>query len=144
MTKALLYPLVLTADDNGTLLVTCPDLPEVTTFGADRDDALAHAADAIEEAIAARIAARQDVPLPKARRRGMAVALPTQVVLKVLLYRAMRDARLSKAALARRLGVHGPQVDRLLDLNHASRLDQMEAALAALGQRIVVDVEKAA
>ena len=128
MTKALLYPLVLTADDNGTLLVTCPDLPEVTTFGADRDDALAHAADAIEEAIAARIAARQDVPLPKARRRGMAVALPTQVVLKVLLYRAMR----------------GPQVDRLLDLNHASRLDQMEAALAALGQRIVVDVEKAA
>lgn len=63
---ALDYRVLLTPDDNGTLLVTCPDLPEVTTFGSDKADALRHARDAIEEAIAARIAARADIPLPSA------------------------------------------------------------------------------
>ena len=33
------YPVKLTPDDNGTILVTAPDLPEVSTFGADKADA---------------------------------------------------------------------------------------------------------
>ncbi len=33
-----------------------------------------------------------------------------------------------KAELARRFGWHMPQVDRLFDLRHASKLDQIEAA----------------
>jgi len=154
---ALDYPVLMTPDDNGTLLVTCPDLPEVTTFGSDRADALQHARDAIEEAIAARIAARTDIPLPSAprrERRGKAagkgapmiarVVLPTQTTLKAMLHRAMRAQNLRKADLERRLGLHGPQVDRLLNPRHASRLDQIEAALAAVGKRLVVDVEEAA
>ena len=154
---ALDYPVLLTPDDNGTLLVTCPDLPEVTTFGGDKADALRHARDAIEEAIAARIAARADIPLPSASRRekkGKAagkgapmvarVVLPTQTTLKAMLHRAMRAQNLRKADLERRLGLHGPQVDRLLNPRHASRLDQIEAALAAVGKRLVVDVEEAA
>jgi antitoxin HicB len=36
------------------------------------------------------------------------------------------------------------QVDRLLDLNHASRLDQVESAFAALDKRIVIDIQDAA
>lgn len=40
--------------------------------------------------------------------------------------------------------MRGPQVDRLLDPRQASRLDQIEAALAAVGKRLVVDVEEAA
>lgn len=52
--KVLGYDVVLTPDDNGTLLVTCPALPEVTTFGENEAAALAHAADAIEEAVCSR------------------------------------------------------------------------------------------
>src|SRR3954463_4243177 len=40
------YAVRLEPDDNDTLLVTCPDLPGVVTYGADRDDALRHARDA--------------------------------------------------------------------------------------------------
>jgi len=29
------YPVKLEADDNGTVLATCPSLPEVSTFGED-------------------------------------------------------------------------------------------------------------
>ena len=46
---------ILLEEDDGTLLATSPDFPELTTFGMDRDEALARAVDALEEAIAARI-----------------------------------------------------------------------------------------
>ncbi len=47
---------------------------------------------------------------------------------------------IKKAELARRLGWHTPQVDRLFDLRHASRLDQIEAAAAVLGRHLEVRV----
>ena len=113
------YPVEFTADDNDTVMVTSPDFPELTTYGADRDDALYHAIDAFEEVLAGRMAYREDIPTPsKGKYR---VLLATQVALKVALYQAMRESRLRKVDLARRLGWHGKQVDRLLDLDHATR-----------------------
>jgi antitoxin HicB len=53
-------------DFERTLLVTCPVLPEVVTFGEDRMDAIRRGAEAIEEAIAARVARWEDVPIPDA------------------------------------------------------------------------------
>ena len=67
---SLTYPIKLEPDDNGTLLVTCPALPEVTTFGEDEADAIEHARDAIEEAIAARMADGREVPEPKGKQQG--------------------------------------------------------------------------
>jgi antitoxin HicB len=37
--------------------------------------------------------------------------------------------------------MHAPKVDRLLDLTHKSKLEQVEAALAAVGYRVNVSVE---
>jgi antitoxin HicB len=56
----------------------------------------------------------------------------------------MRTAKIGKAELARRLNCHLPQVDRLLDLRHASRLDRLEAAFRALGKQLSVQVSEAA
>src|SRR5438552_1466481 len=106
------YPIVLTPDDNGTVLVTCPDLPEVTTFGEDEEDALRRAADAIEEALAARIAHREDIPAASPPRKRPVVLLPPVTVAKVELYLTARAKGMTKAALGRALGWHGPQVDR--------------------------------
>ena len=131
----LAYPITL-EDDDGTVLATSPDFPELTTFGDDRDEAVARAVSALEEAIAARIHDRKDIPTPS---RGQTRAvLPTLTSVKVLLYRGMREQGVGKAELARRLGWHMPQVDRVLDVEHRSRLDQMDAALAAIGQRLSV------
>ena len=57
------YPIQL-EDDDDAVLVTSPDFPELTTFGVDRDEAVARAAYALEEAIAARIHDGKDIPLP--------------------------------------------------------------------------------
>ena len=129
------YPVQL-EEDGGSILVTAPDLPELTTFGEDRNDALMRAVDALEEAIAARMHAGQEVPDPSPG--GVRVVLPTLTAVKVTLYRTMRSQGVGKAELARRLGWHMPQVDRVLDLQHHSRMEQMDAALGAVGIRLQV------
>lgn len=160
----MMYPIVLEPDDNGTLLVTCPDLPEVSTWGEDEDDALRHAADAIEEALASIIARGERIPEPsrqptaaglKRRKLKSPVAVkPNQTVriptlsplteAKIALFRAAYDARVSKAELGRRLGWHSPQIARLFDLNHHSRIEQIDQALRVLGKRISLTVRDAA
>ena len=97
---------------------------------------------ALEEAVAARISARQDIPMPS--QGETRVWLPTLTAVKVILYQSMRDQDVGKAELARRLGWHLPQVDRVLDVNHHSRLDQMDAALGAIGLRLEVTTSSAA
>lgn len=137
------YPILLVDDDNGTLLVRAPDLPEAVTFGDDRSEALVRAVEAIETAIMGRIADREEIPIPG----GVAdawVSLPSLSAAKISLYQAMREDGLGKADLAKRLGWHLPQVDRLLDLSHASRLDLIEWALETLGRVLVVSVDRAA
>jgi antitoxin HicB len=139
------YPVKLTPDDNGTILVTAPDLPEVSTFGADKADALVRAADAIATALKGRIRAREAIPAASAPRRGQRrVRLPAIVATKLELYRAMIETRTRKADLARKLGVHAPQIDRLLDLDHKSQLDQMEAAAKAIGRELHIELRPAA
>lgn len=137
------YAVNLTPDDNGTLFVTAPDLPEALTFGEDREDALARAVDAIETALMAAIAAREDIPEPKASGAEY-VILPALSSAKVALYQAMRADDVGKAALAKRLDVALPQIDRLLDLRHNSRLDAVERAFAALGRSMTIVVKTAA
>lgn len=131
------YRVKFEEDDNGTLLVTCPDFPEVTTFAESEEEVSLRAADAIEEAIAARIADREDVPLGlgggRKSRRSRIVTVSPLISMKLALYDAMRQSNITKASLARALGWHGPQVDRVLDIRHASQIDQMEAAMAAVG-----------
>ena len=133
----LAYPINL-EPDGGTLLATSPDFPELTTFGDDREEALARAVDALEEAIAARIHTGQEIPAPSTGQDD--VPLPTLTAVKVLLYQGMRAQGVGKAELARRLGWHLPQVDRALDVQHNSRLDQLDAALGAIGRRLHVGV----
>jgi antitoxin HicB len=132
------YPLVFTPDDNDTLLVTCPDLPEVTSFGETETDALQYGAGAVAEAVAGRLADFEDIPRPSEGQN--AVPLDLQLSLKVMLAWALREDGLTRADLMRRLGGHRPQVDRLFDPNHAARLDRYEAAFAALGRRVGLEI----
>jgi len=129
----------------GGFVVTFPDVPEAITQGSSVEDALDHAGDALETALMIYIAQRRRIPRPsRAAKKGCSVALPALSEAKVGLYEAMRIAHVGKAELARRLNWHVTQVDRLLDLSHASRLDQIEAALSVLNKRLVEAVKDAA
>jgi antitoxin HicB len=131
--------------EKGLVNVYFPDVPGVQTFGDDEQEALARAVDALESMFMALIQDREDIPRPRAPKRAeKAVTLPALTVAKLELYQAMRAAGVGKAELARRLNCHLPQIDRLLDLGHASRLDQLEQAFAALGKRLEVAIQNAA
>ena len=134
------YPVTLTPDD-GTVVVTFPDVPEAITFGADMDEALLQAIDALESALSFYVDDRKPLPVPSKPRRGQKTVRPSALeCAKLGVYRAMTEQGIKKSELARRLGWHMPQVDRLFDLRHASRLDQIEAAARALGRHVEVSV----
>jgi antitoxin HicB len=136
------YPATVRRDDNGTWLVTFPDI-EGATYGDTIEDALAHAQDALATILEAYIKDRRPIPPPSPRRTKYRVPVPALIEAKVRLYEAMQTAHVGKAELGRRLHWHPPQVDRLLTMTHGSKLEQLEAAFLALGKRLVVGVEDA-
>ena len=133
------YPVLLEIDDD-SIMVTSPDFPELSTYGLNREEALGQAIGALEEAIAGRIYDSRDIPTPSDGKET--VILPTLTAIKVLLYRHLRESGIGKAELARRLGWYLPQVDRLLDVSHNSRMDQMDAAMKAIGCQIHTKTRK--
>jgi antitoxin HicB len=91
---------------------------------------------------------RDSRPLPKAKhRRGQkyrAIDLPARQSAKVDLYAAFLASGMTKAAFARRAGIAKTHVDRLFSLRQRTRLEQIEAAFAALGKRLHREVREAA
>ncbi len=85
--EMLRYPVKLERDTNGTILVSFPDLPEAHTFGHDRAEALARAADALETALMGYVENRQAIPAPSPFKRGPYVALPASTEAKLLAVR---------------------------------------------------------
>lgn len=140
------YRVTLKRASNGTVVASFPDVPEAHTVGNDEAQALARAPDALETALAIYVDERRDLPRQTRPRRGGqgAVALPPLAAAKLAIYQTMRDQDVTQVELARRLGCDPKDVRRLLDLMHRSRLDRLEAALAALGKRLVVEVRDAA
>ncbi len=130
------YPVTLTPDE-GSVLVTFVDVPEAITFGADEDEALLHAIDALETGLSFYVGTRKALPIPSKAKRGQQTVRPSALeCAKLGVYKAMTEQGIKKSELARRLGWHMPQVDRLFDLRHASKLDQIEAAAIVLGRHV--------
>jgi antitoxin HicB len=139
------YPATLTPDPDGGFTVTFRDVPEAITEGDSREEALLRAEDALESALAMYVTAKEPLPAPSAAEADeVIVPLSALGMAKAALYEAMREQGVGRADLARRLRWHLPQVARVLDLRHASKMEQVEAALAALGLRLIVDVARAA
>jgi antitoxin HicB len=136
------YPVRLKEAAEGGFVVTFPDVPEAITQGEDKAEALARARDALETALEFYTDKGEKVPAPRKAKRGQHVVRPAALFcLKLAIYQAMRDEKVRKTELARRLNSHMMQVDRLLNLHHDSRMDQIEAALGALNRKMSVSVE---
>lgn len=133
------YPVTLTPDTNGSFLVTCTDIPELNSVGDDEDEALLNAQDALASACEIYFDERRPVPLPTRAKPGQAVvALSALESAKVLIWNEMLAQNMRKAELARSLNVHMPQIDRLFDMRHSSKLEFVERAATVLGKKLAV------
>ncbi|PSL81554.1 hypothetical protein C7T35_26465 [Variovorax sp. WS11] len=135
---------MLTPAEEGGFVVTSRDLPQLVTQGEDEHDALAQAADAMDEVFATYMINGIDFPEPsKARRHERLVAPPAETMAKAALCVAMREAGISKMQLAKQLGVNEKEVRRLLDPHYGSKLPRIAEAIGLLGQRLVIGLEPA-
>ena len=107
--------------------------------------AFMEAADCLCEAIAGRIARGEEIPLPSQAKRGQhLVGVPLQMAPRLALYLAVRKAGMANTEPARRLGVSETVVRQMLNPKHETKAERIQAALLALGKRIVVGFEDAA
>ena len=141
------YRALFEADpEAGGYVVTFPDFGYGVTQGETDEEATEMAEEILMLTIGDYIREGKPLPAP-ARRRGAKfrpVPLPALQRAKVDLYTAFLESGLRKAEFARRIGIPKTRIERLFSLRHRSRLDQIEAALAALGKRLHVEVRDAA
>ena len=103
------------------------------------------AIDALGSDLSIRLSRREEIPAPSAAKRGRRlVPVPLWLAPKLALYLAMRDHHVNNSELARRLAVHERVIRRMLDPKHASKAEKIQAALAALGKQMTVEVRDAA
>jgi len=133
------YPAVFQRDEDKRFLVSFPDFPAAHTDGADANEAMEEAIDCLGSSIAFCMADKADVPKPSRPKRGQKlVPVPLWIVGKLALYWAVREIGVSQSELARRLNVRETVIRRMLDPNHDTRPEKIQAALEALGRRVVM------
>jgi antitoxin HicB len=135
------YPVQLDPEEDGGYVVTLPDIGYGATQGDTFEEAMRQAEDMLDEAVLGMIAHNEEVPRPSPADRRPVVRLPALTAAKLELYRAIREAGLDKVQLAERLGWPAKTLGHVLDGYHVVRLEQLEAALAALGRRLVITSE---
>jgi antitoxin HicB len=137
------YPYELLPQPEGGFTVTFPDVPEAITQGDTEKEAAKMAEDALVTALSFYIDRAEPLPPPSPAHFRPLAYVPPLVAAKLALHDAMLAAGVSNVALARQLGTDEKTVRRLRDPLHQSRINQVDAALRALGKRIGIVVEAA-
>lgn len=134
------YPVTIDKDEDGRYVAHATDVPEAATDGATLEEALGEMSDALGAALAGYAIEDRVLPIPSERSAGdYLVPVAPLAAAKLALRGAMRKDGVSNVALAQRLGVSEAAVRRLVDPDHASRLDRVVAALAAMGHSLIIE-----
>ncbi|MFM0135079.1 type II toxin-antitoxin system HicB family antitoxin [Caballeronia grimmiae] len=134
------YPALFEPDGDG-YSVSFRDIPEALTCGDTLDEAREMAADALLTAMDFYFEDKRPVPAPsKAKNGEELIALPASASAKVLLLNEMIAQGVTPSELARRLNTRPQDVNRIMNLGHATKIDTIAQALGALGKRLELRV----
>lgn len=137
----MLYPAKFEPAPEGGFVVSFRDIPEALTQGDSHEEAVSMAADALAVAMDFYFDDRRSVPLPSPAERGeVMIELPVSVAAKVLLLNELVSSGVSNAELARRMKTRPQEVQRIINLGHATKIDTIAAALHALGKKLEVQI----
>jgi antitoxin HicB len=119
--------------------VTFRDIPEAITQGDTFEEASEMAADVLLSSMDFYFEDARPVPMPSAARPDEhLIELPLSVAAKVLLLNEILRQKMKPAELARRLDTSPQNVNRLVDLHHASKIDAIQSAAKALGKTVEI------
>lgn len=136
------YPVLLVHDEaTNSWMASCRDLPLMHSVGDTIEDALSEATFGLVTAIAVEVDERRPIPVGSAPLNGeYPVSVPLLVAMKAALHNAMIETGTRKAELARKLEQKPPQIDRLLDVEHSSRIETVELALRKLNRSVTLTI----
>lgn len=135
------YPARFEAAPEGGFVVTFRDIHEAITQGDTEAEAMAMAEDVLVSAMDFYFEDHRQVPVPSKPKRGeRLVELPPSVWAKVLLLNEMLATNTSNAELARLMGTRPQEVQRIVTLDHPTKIDTLAKALAALGKHLEVSI----
>ena len=136
-----LYPATPTPEPEGGATVVFRDLPEAITCGANDEEVRAMAGEVLELAVAERMDRGEEVPAASTAKPGdILIRLRPLLAAKAALHNALKHSQTTKSDLARRLQVDEAVVRRMLQPRRATRIDNLAAALEALGVTLQVTV----
>lgn len=135
------YPAQFEPEADGGYSVTFRDIPEAITQGDTLEEARREAVDALITAMDFYFEDGRSVPAPSAAQAGEElVAMPVSVATKVMLLNLMVEQRKRPVELARAMHIKPQEVTRIMNVRHATKIDTLAAAFAALGKRLEVQV----
>lgn len=130
------YPATFTPDTGG-FVVTFRDIPEAITQGDDEADAIDMAKDALLSSMDFYFERKRQVPMPSDALPGeRLIPIPASLAAKILLLNEMLAQGVIPSELARRMGTTRQEVNRLINLEHTTRIDRIEDAMSALGREL--------
>jgi antitoxin HicB len=134
------YPVKVVREKNGNCFATSRDVPEALTEGDDVNTCLQAMSEALGAALAGYSLAGHLLPVPStARAREHMVPVAPLVAAKLSLRSAMQTQGVSNVALAQRLGVSEGLIRRLVNPDHASKLEGVLQALLELGHMLTIE-----
>ena len=135
------YPAKFTQED-GAYIVTFRDVPESITQGGNFEEAMFLAEDVLICGLEFYFENDKPIPLPSDPQADeIMVYLSDIVYVKALLHNARLETEMSKAELARFMDVRPPEMQRILDPRHNTKLDTISRMLSKLGRPLKLSIE---
>ncbi len=132
----MLYPAKFEFQDDGCYVISFRDIPEALTQGFSLDESKEQALDSLITSLDFYFEDNREIPLPsKAQEGEYLIELPISVWSKVLLLNAMLEQHVSQSELAKRLHKTRQEMQRIIDLNHNTKIDTVVEALKQLGKQ---------
>ena len=135
------YPAKFSQED-GAYIVTFRDVPESITQGGNFEEAMFLAEDVLICGLEFYFENDKPIPLPSEPQADeIMVYLSDIVYVKALLHNARLETEMSKAELARFMDVRPPEMQRILDQSHNTKLDTISRMLSKLGRPLKLSIE---
>ena len=128
--------------DDGTVLIKCRDLPELLSWSVDGQPVEVWARYAVEDCLAFMIKQGLEIPYASPAQKGEhVVELDPSETAKILLSNEMVKNKIGRARLAEKANLTLPEVTRLLNLKHKTKIESISRALNSLGKRLNLSLE---
>ncbi|WP_039913158.1 type II toxin-antitoxin system HicB family antitoxin [Cellvibrio mixtus] len=131
------YPVIIEKDGNG-FFARFPDIPEALTGADTKEETLAEAKNALLTAFEFYFEDQRTVPAASDGDYADWVEIPLSVEAKVLLLNSMVEQRITQSDLAKRMDTTRQEVQRIIDLNHSTKIDTLDRAIQAVGKRFTL------